>query len=187
MPAEFFKNYLKDLSNIFDEINEKEFESFISELQDAYDKKSHIFICGNGGSAASASHFACDLNKGVSFGNEKRYKIICLNDNIPTMLAYANDVSYSEVFVEQLKNFMNKGDLVIGVSGSGNSENVLKAIRYGNEHGGRTFGICGFGGGRLKDTARMSIVINNKDMQKVEDLHMIIFHSAMQYLYNNIV
>lgn len=182
MPSAFFRNYLAELTNIFDTVNIKAFEGFIDELTKAYERESQIFICGNGGSASTASHFASDINKGVSYGKDKRFKVICLNDNIPTMLAYANDVSYDDVFIEQLKNFMNENDLVIGISGSGNSENVLKAVRYANEHSGKTFGICGYGGGKLKGIAQKSIAINSNDMQKVEDLHMIIFHCAMQYL-----
>lgn len=182
MSATFLKNYLSELSNIFKEINVKEFEDFIGELMEAYNRRSHIFICGNGGSASTTSHFACDINKGVSFRKNKKFKVICLNDNIPIMLAYANDVSHNDVFVEQLKNFMNKDDMVIGVSCSGNSENVLRAVSYGNNYGGRTFGVCGFGGGRLKNLAQKSIVINSNDMQKAEDLHMILFHCAMQWL-----
>lgn len=181
MSSDFLKKYLLELSGIFSTINAKEFEHFIEELQDAFKRGSHIFICGNGGSASTASHFACDINKGVSYGKDKRFKIICLNDNIPTMLAYANDVSYDDVFVEQLKNFLVKDDLVIGISGSGNSENVLKAVRYANENGGKTFCICGYGGGKIKDTAQKSLVINSNDMQKVEDAHLIILHCAMQW------
>ena len=186
MPSVFLRNYLTELSGILTTLNVKEFEDFMNELTSAYERGANIFICGNGGSATTAAHFTCDINKGVSFGKDKRFKIICLSDNIPTVMAYANDVSYDDIFVEQLKNFMNTDDLIIGVSGSGNSENVLKAVTYANEHGGRTFGVCGYGGGRLKDTARKSLVINSNDMQKVEDIHLVIFHCAMQYLYRNI-
>lgn len=181
MPSEFLKNYLAELNNILSTIDTKEFEVFIEELTGAYKRQSNIFICGNGGSAATAAHFVCDINKGVSFGKEKRFRVICLSDNIPTLMAYANDVSYDSIFIEQLKNFMNTNDLVVGVSGSGNSENVLRAIRYGNENGGRTFGICGCGGGKLKDIAQKSLVINSNDMQKVEDSHLIILHCVMQW------
>lgn len=181
----FLQNYLKELTNILNAINPKEFDDFIAELSNAYERQANIFICGNGGSASTTSHFACDINKGVSYGKDKRFKIICLNDNIPTMLAYANDISYSEVFVEQLKNFMVRDDLVIGISGSGNSENVLKLIKYANEHGGKTFGICGYGGGKLKEIAQKSFVINSNDMQKVEDMHMIVLHCAMQWFKTN--
>jgi D-sedoheptulose 7-phosphate isomerase len=185
VPSVFFRNYLTELSDILTTLNVKEFEYLINELTSAYERGANIFICGNGGSAATAAHFACDINKGVSFGKDKRFKIICLSDNIPTVMAYANDVSYNDIFVEQLKNFMNTGDLIIGVSGSGNSENILKAIIYANEHGGRTFGVCGYKGGRLKDTAMKSLVINSNDMQKVEDIHLIIFHCAMQWFNAN--
>jgi len=177
----FLKEYLMELNTILTGIDPKEFNDLIGELNEAYTRQANIFICGNGGSAATASHFACDINKGVSFGKGKRFRVICLNDNIPTMLAYANDVSYDDIFVEQLKNFMNSGDLAIGVSGSGNSENVLKAIEYGNKNGGKTFGICGYGGGKLKDTAQKSLIVHSNDMQKVEDAHLIIFHSVMQW------
>lgn len=186
MPSVFFKNYLTELNNILSAIDTKEFEVFIEELAGAYERQSNIFICGNGGSAATAAHFVCDINKGVSFGKEERFRVICLSDNIPTLMAYANDVSYDSIFIEQLKNFMNINDLVVGVSGSGNSENVLRAIRYGNENGGRTFGICGCGGGKLKDIAQKSLVVYSDDMQKVEDAHLIIFHCIMQWFSSGI-
>jgi len=103
-----------------------------------------------GGSGATASHFACDINKGVCFGLPKRIKVICLNDNIPTIPAYANDVSYDDVFVEQLKNFLGAGDLVIGISGSGNSSNVIKAVEYANENEAVFAALTGFAGGRSR-------------------------------------
>jgi D-sedoheptulose 7-phosphate isomerase len=181
MPSQRLKKYFVELSGIFTHVSSTEFDHFVEELKAAYERRSHIFICGNGGSASTASHFACDINKGVSYGKDKRFKIICLNDNIPTMLAYANDISYEEVFAEQLKNLMVKDDVVIGVSGSGGSKNVLKAVEYANNHGGKTFGICGYGGGPLKQLARKSLVIHSNDMQKVEDLHLIVLHCAMQH------
>lgn len=181
MPTTFLENYLLELTGIINTIDAREFESLVVEINRAYEKQSNIFICGNGGSAATASHFACDINKGVSFGKEKRFRVICLNDSIPTIMAYSNDVSYASIFVEQLKNFINEGDLLIGISGSGNSENVLNAVRYANESGGKTFGICGYGGGRLKDAVQKSLVINSNDMQKVEDSHLIILHCLMQW------
>lgn len=181
MPSQRLKTYFAELSSIFTTVSLTEFDHLVEELRAAYERHAHIFICGNGGSASTASHFACDINKGVSYGKDKRFKIICLNDNIPTMLAYANDISYEEVFVEQLKNFMVKDDVVIGVSGSGGSKNVLKAVEYANNHGGRTYGICGYGGGALKQLAQKSLVIQSNDMQKVEDLHLIVLHCAMQH------
>jgi D-sedoheptulose 7-phosphate isomerase len=181
MPRTILTDYIASLNTIFNTINPADFEDFVHELKDAYDRQANIFVCGNGGSASTASHFACDINKGVSYGQKRRFKIMCLNDNVPTMLAYANDVSCDDVFVEQLKNFMVKNDVIVGISGSGSSRNILKAIEYANNNGGRTFGICGFGGGMLHDIAQKSIIIKSNDMQKIEDMHMILLHCAMQW------
>ena len=131
---------------------------------------------GNGGSGATASHFVCDFNKGISEKLDSKYRFICLNDNIPTMLAYANDVSYNSIFVEQLKNLATEGDLVIGISGSGNSNNVISAIEYANAQGCKTFGLVGYDGGMLKKIAQNCIHIKINNMQIVEDIHMIIDH-----------
>ena len=141
-----------------------------------------IFICGNGGSASTASHFACDINKGVSYGLDKRFKIIPLTDNLATITAYTNDVEYDIVFVEQLRNFFNSGDVLIGISGSGNSKNVLHAIEYVNANGGRTIGWTGFNGGKLKEISHYSINANAMDMQISEDIHMISTHVMMKIL-----
>jgi D-sedoheptulose 7-phosphate isomerase len=148
----------------------------------AYNDEKHIFVMGNGGSASTASHLACDINKGVSFGQEKRFKVICLNDNIPTMLAYANDLSYEDMFLEQLKNFFRAGDVVMGISGSGNSKNVLKAVSYAAENNGKTIGLCGFQGGELATLADIPLIVRSDDMQKIEDVHMIVVHMLMQAL-----
>ena len=113
---------------------------------------------------------------------DKKFKVICLNDNIPTMLAYANDLSYQSVFVEQLKNFLQSGDVVIGISGSGNSENVIRALMFAKEKGARTIGLTGFDGGKLARVADIPFVVDINDMQKVEDVHMIVVHILMQYL-----
>lgn len=113
---------------------------------------------------------------------EKKFKVICLNDNIPTMLAYANDLSYEKVFVEQLKNFLQPGDVVIGISGSGNSENVIQAVLYAKENQAKTVGLTGFNGGRLAQLVDIPLIASIHDMQKVEDVHMIVVHMIMQYL-----
>ena len=181
MPISMLKKYFSEITDIFKGINAHEFENFIFHLNEAYINERQIFVFGNGGSGANASHFCSDFNKGVSYGEKKKFKIICLNDNVAIISSYANDISYDQIFVEQLKNFLNKNDLVIGVSGSGNSGNVLNALHYANEIGAYTFGICGFDGGELKKTASKTIVINGTDMQKIEDLQMMVFHCAMQW------
>lgn len=178
---DFAKNYLGDLKELINTIDINEITEFIKEIENAYKNGKTIFIMGNGGSAATASHFVCDINKGVSLKLQKKFKVLCLNDNIPIMLAYSNDISYDSVFIEQLKNFIMNDDLVIGISGSGNSKNVLNAIEYSNKVGARTFGIIGCDGGKLKDIAQKSLIVRSFDMQKIEDCHMILTHVTMQY------
>jgi D-sedoheptulose 7-phosphate isomerase len=151
-------------------------------LLKAYENGNNIFICGNGGSAATASHFACDINKGVSYSLEKRFRVIPLTDSLSTITAYTNDVNYEIIFVEQLKNFFQKGDVIIGISGSGNSQNVLNAIEYVNNNGGVSIGWTGFSGGKLKEIVHYSINANIEDMQVSEDIHMITTHLLMKIL-----
>jgi len=179
----FARSYLDELISLLEVLNLEQFDKVINAILDAYGKEKKIFIMGNGGSGSTASHFACDINKGCCMDLEKKFKVICLNDNIPTMLALANDVSYDVVFEEQLKNFFEPGDLVIGISGSGNSENVLRAIRYASANGGRTIGLSGFAGGKLFDLVDIAFVAEVDDMQKIEDIHMIIVHMIMQSVY----
>lgn len=176
----FSATYIEQLKQALDGFPHHHFERLIDAIMSCYDKEKHIFVMGNGGSATTASHWACDVNKGCGLEREKKFKMICLNDSISTMLAYANDQSYEEIFVEQLKNFFDPGDLVIGISGSGNSANVLKAIQYANDKGGTTAGLCGFSGGKLHDLAQIPLLAKISDMQKVEDVHMIVVHIAMQ-------
>ena len=178
----FSLGYLEELKELLDSFPHDRFEEVASAILSAYNNERQIFIMGNGGSGSTASHFACDINKGCCFNVEKKFKVICLNDNIPTMLAYANDLSYEKVFVEQLKNFLKPGDVVIGISGSGNSANVIQAIVYAKEKSAKTIGLTGFDGGELAGAADIPLVASINDMQKVEDVHMIVVHMLMQYL-----
>lgn len=178
----FSRNYIDELSQYLLQFPHDQFRSVAEAFLEAYNDEKHIFVMGNGGSASTASHLACDINKGACSGQEKRFKVICLNDNIPTMLAYANDLSYEDVFLEQLKNFFRAGDVVMGISGSGNSKNVLKAVLYAAENDGKTIGLCGFQGGELATLADISLIVRSNDMQKIEDVHMIVVHMLMQVL-----
>jgi D-sedoheptulose 7-phosphate isomerase len=182
MIREYLFNYSEGLKKALDSVAPERFEELVRLLESAYHDERQIFLMGNGGSGGTASHLACDLNKGVSFGLSQRFRVICLNDNMPTLTAYANDVSYDEVFVEPLKNFLRPGDLVIGISGSGNSPNVLKAIAHANSQGAHTVGLCGFDGGKLAGLARTPLVVPVHDMQKAEDVHLILLHVAYQIL-----
>ncbi|MBN2372471.1 SIS domain-containing protein [bacterium] len=182
MHSNFSRSYLTELKDLIDRFQHEQFERVLDCLLDAYENGNNIFVMGNGGSGSTASHLACDINKGACFGLDKRFRVICLNDNIPTMLAYANDLSYQDVFVEQLKNFLQPGDVVLGISGSGNSENVIRAVRYASEKGGKTIGLCGFKGGRLAEMVDVPLIAESDDMQKIEDVHMIVVHMLMQAL-----
>ncbi len=178
------KQYLTELKEVLDDFNLEQFEKIVNLILNAYENEKQIFTMGNGGSASTASHFACDLNKGCCTNLEKKIKMICLNDNTPTLLAFANDVSYDVVFVEQLKNFFNPGDLVIGISGSGNSKNVIKAIHHTKQNNGQTIGFSGFSGGKLAQMVDVPFVAKVDDIQKVEDIHMILVHMIMQAIYS---
>jgi D-sedoheptulose 7-phosphate isomerase len=181
---QFAADYLDGLRDLFDRFDTHAFNRALQQILEAYHHDRFIFIMGNGGSAATASHFAADINKGCCLDLDKKFKVICLNDNMSTLLALANDVSYDYVFVEPLKNFFHPGDLVIGISGSGNSKNVLEAVAYAKENGGKTIGLTGFSGGKLASLADIPVVARVDDMQKVEDLHVIIMHMIMQAVYS---
>lgn len=141
-----------------------------------------IFICGNGGSAATASHYACDFNKGVSEHQDLKYNFECLSDNLATLMAVANDISYDEVFRFPLRNKMKTGDILIGISGSGNSMNVVNAFQYAKEIKGIVIAIVGYDGGKMKKMADYCIHVNVNDMQISEDIHMVLDHMMMSVL-----
>lgn len=182
MGSTWLANYCESLTEVLKKVSSERFEELVRLLESAYHGNRQVFVFGNGGSGSTASHFACDLNKGVSYGLEERFRVICLNDQLPTLTAYANDVCYEDVFVESLKNFLLPGDLVIGISGSGNSANVLKAIEYAHTHGGHTVGLSGYSGGKLAKLAGTSLLAPVDDMQKAEDVHFILLHVIMQVL-----
>ncbi len=175
------KNYIQRLKNALDSTDISTINKIMELLICARDKRKQIFIMGNGGSGATASHIAGDFNKGLSLGRpeEKRYKFISLTDNLPTLLSLANDVSYDDIFLEQLKNFLMPDDIVICISGSGNSENVLRAASYAKNVGSTVIGFAGYDGGKLINLADVSLHISVNDMQIVEDLHMIVGHLMM--------
>ncbi len=176
------KKYFEEEKRIIDMVNPDELNTFINMLEETRKAGHRIFIFGNGGSGATASHFACDYTKGVNYYAGLNYDFECLNDNIPTMLAVSNDIGYADLFVYPLQFKLHEGDMVIGISGSGNSENVLRAVDYANSKGGKTFALVGYDGGKLKKLAQHSIHIAIDNMQIVEDLHMIVDHVSMYVL-----
>ena len=172
----FPADYKTRLLGALDTIDLGRVEEVIRVLREARDKGRRIFVCGNGGSAATANHFACDMVKGASYGREKRFKIMSLSEQIPTMTAYANDVGYDVVFSEPLRNFAQPGDVVMAISGSGNSPNVLRAIEYANSIGCHTIGLSGKDGGKLGPLVKLDVNVNDPHMGRIEDGHMIICH-----------
>ena len=176
------KNYYNNLSNAINKISVDEIENCAKVLIKAHKNNNNIFICGNGGSASTASHFACDINKGVSYGLEKRFKIIPLTDNFATITAYSNDLNYEMIFVEQIKNFFQEKDVLIAISGSGNSKNVIKAVEFVNQNNGISIGWTGYDGGKLKEITNFSINANYNDMQICEDMHMSLVHVLMKVI-----
>ena len=169
-------NYIDNLKKVLDSFDVDALEKVIKLFIFARDNKKTIYVFGNGGSGSTASHMVCDIIKGCSYEKEKKFKIICLNDNIPTILAYSNDVSYDIVFEEQLKNLMSKDDVVLAISGSGNSENIIRAVDYANTNGAITIGFSGFNGGLLKNKAKVNLHVPINDMQISEDFHVIAMH-----------
>lgn len=135
-----------------------------------------IFLTGNGGSAASASHFVCDMLKGASFQKTTRFRIMSLHDNMPTLTAYSNDVDYHDAALEQLKNFAQPGDILVAISGSGNSPNVLRAMEYANANGLKTIALSGRSGGKLSPLAQLDVHTDEQHMGRIEDAHMIALH-----------
>ena len=145
-----------------------------------------VYIMGNGGSAATASHFVNDFNKGISEYIEKKFNFICLNDNTPTVLAIANDIGYESIFEFQLRGKVKKDDLVIGISGSGNSINILKAIELAKSAGALTAGLTGYDGGKLRKMVDIPVHVPVMSMQVTEDIHMIIDHMMMAIFYKTL-
>ncbi len=135
-----------------------------------------VIVFGNGGSAATASHFVCDIAKGTITSGGPRVRALCLADNTPLVTAWANDESYDSIFAQQLKAYLDPDDLVVAISGSGNSPNVLRAVEVAKEIGATCFGLCGFDGGQLARLADYAIIIPAEHIQQVEDIHLLILH-----------
>src|SRR5215472_5861944 len=179
--SSFIDAYKAEVLKAIETIDLEKVREAIALLARARDEGSRIFVCGNGGSASTASHFACDMVKGASFNRPQRFRIMALTDSLPTITAYSNDVSYDCVFVEQLKNFAQPGDVVLAISGSGNSPNVLRAMEYANSVGCRTIALTGRNGGKLGPLAQLNIQASNPHMGRIEDVHMIVMHMICYY------
>jgi len=157
-------------------------EGIVEALMQAYESSRMIYLFGNGGSAALASHFACDLGKGAANGSGKRFQVLAFTDNVPLMTAWANDARYEDIFAEQLINFVRPADIAFAISGSGRSPNVLKALKVAREVGAVTIGLTGFQGGDMRNLCDLCLVIPSDNMQIIEDLHLSVTHAIFTTL-----
>ena len=182
---EQIEQYFKEIKEISDNISRKDIDGAIELLFDAWKHDNQVFFCGNGGSAGTATHFMCDLFKVTIVEGKKRFKALCLNDNIPLMTALINDDGFDNLFIEQLKNLYRKGDVLICLSvhgGSGKdkaglwSQNLLKAMDFVNKNGGKTIGFAGFDGGAMKDVADVCVVVPFDATPHVEAFHVVLQH-----------
>lgn len=169
-------SYLDETKKAIDDIDKNQIDKIIDIIFNIHKKNKQIFIIGNGGSASTSMHFANDLCKFCSVENKKRFKAISLTDNISTLTAWANDASYNQVFSQQLLNFVNEGDLVIAISASGNSQNVIEAIKVAKQHKAKTIGMVGFDGGKLIGICDESLHVGSYDYGIVENAHLIFMH-----------
>jgi D-sedoheptulose 7-phosphate isomerase len=178
MSEETVQSYLEQQIKSITELKNEStsIQEIFYELKNARDKGNQIFVMGNGGSASTASHFVADLLKTSITNGNNRFKAMSLSDNIPVLLAWSNDESYENIFSNQLENFLQKNDVVIGISGSGNSENVLNAIQFANEKQAITIGLSGKGGGKLSDVAKINLIVQSNDMLTIETMHLLICH-----------
>lgn len=181
------KEYYERERQVIESLNYDDINDAMNAINEVYQKGGNIYICGNGGSSSTASHFQNDFNKGISEYVDNKFRFVCLNDNVATLMAIANDIGYDEVFRFQLKNKINSNDLFIGISGSGNSKNVLNAAEYAKEQGAKVIGITGYTGGKLKEMADYRMHADITDMQIAEDIHMTFDHMMMKIFYNLLV
>jgi D-sedoheptulose 7-phosphate isomerase len=177
-----YASYLGALKNVIDALPLADLKCLADILFHAYENDRHIFLFGNGGSAALASHLATDLAKGTHFPgppfmkNVRRLRVLALTDNTPLLTAWSNDLSYEEVFSAQLESFVRARDVAFGISGSGNSPNVLRALELARRTGATTVGFAGFGGGKMKELLDCAVIVDSQNMQQVEDAHVILSH-----------
>lgn len=173
---QIIKDYIAEIKMLCDSLDINQINEVHNLMLKTYKQKKKIFVAGNGGSAGTANHFCCDFGKNAVKGDKNRPQIISLSANIEVLSALGNDFSYADVFSEQLKNLMEKGDLVLLISASGNSPNIIKAAEYAKSNGAAVVGLTGFSGGRLKTLSDINVNINSNSYEKTEDLHMILTH-----------
>ena len=176
-PSLAAKDYLLAVQDVLAHLDHQVVDGMIDVIWRGYEEGRTLFVFGNGGSAALASHFACDIGKGTVAGRAKRLKTIALTDNVALITAWANDKAYEEIFSEQLESLAEKGDIALAISGSGNSPNVIRGLEAGRRLGVQTLVLTGFAGGRAKTLADLCLIVPSDSMQHIEDAHLCATHA----------
>lgn len=172
----WIKKYFTELENVIERFPMDDFVKLIAVIEDIRASGKTLFVCGNGGSWATAAHMVNDFSKNSRSQGTKRLRVIGLGDNVPSLTAYANDEGYDRIFAEPLMSLMKPGDVLLAISGSGNSPNVLRAIETARDLGGSTFGLTGFEGGKMKNLVDQCLIVPSNSMEMIEDFHMIVDH-----------
>jgi D-sedoheptulose 7-phosphate isomerase len=178
--------YFALLTQVLQRLPYRVVDDIAAVILDAYRENRAVYLFGNGGSAALASHSACDLGKGTVVNGNRRFRVLALTDNIPLLTAWANDARYDDIFAEQLQNFVQPGDIAFAISGSGNSPNVLNALRVAGEARAFRIGLTGFEGGKMKALCDLCLVIPSDNMQIIEDAHLCVAHAVFTAVRHNI-
>jgi D-sedoheptulose 7-phosphate isomerase len=178
----YVREYLSGVQSLLADVSESAMEAVIDLLWDNYSQGRRVVFCGNGGSAATASHLPADFQKNMFLDGGRPWECMSVVDSIPLLTAWGNDTHYTNVFAGQVRTWLRPGDLMIAISGSGNSPNILAAIDAAHECGAVTIGICGYGGGKLSQAAHHSLIVHSDNMQMVEDVHMVLGHALYSAL-----
>lgn len=178
--------YIASLQPVLADLAGVDFRQVEAILLHAREEGRNVFIIGNGGSAATASHMANDLNKGAAVAGQRRFRALALTDNVPLITAWANDTRYEQIFVEQMANFIRPGDVLIAISGSGNSPNVIAALEWARGEGAVTIGLTGGSGGRLLGLVDCCLLVPSNRMEQIEDMHLVLAHAICVSVRNRI-
>ncbi|MCI8466464.1 MAG: SIS domain-containing protein [Lachnospiraceae bacterium] len=185
-----FQNSIRDYIayeiEILQKLNVEAINETLNLLLEAQKNHNKIYVFGNGGSSATASHFQNDFGKSVSEYVEDKFRFQCLNDNVPTIMAIANDIGFEEIFRFQLQGVIEPGDIVIAISGSGNSKNIINAVEYAKNCGNKVIGLTGYNGGKLRELSDVSLHVPVNSMQVTEDIHMVFDHLMVSVLYQHL-
>ena len=179
---EYINTYRAELIRHVEAINPEQVMQLVAALVAAWQQDKQVFVLGNGGSAATANHFACDFGKNAVQAGKRRFRMLSLSSNVEAITALGNDIGFDEIFSQQLMNLLNPGDVVLAISASGNSPDVIKAVNYAKERGATVLALAGFEGGKLKELSDVCLVARMDSYERIEDIHLIILHMVTCYV-----